>query len=45
MVQHPIPPNSGIENQNESIDQLLNYVITFLKSGLLAPASANTKME
>jgi AcrR family transcriptional regulator len=45
MVQHPIPANTGMETKPESIDQLLKYVITFLKAGLLAPASTVTKME
>ena len=45
MVQHPIPADTNVENKKESIDELLNYVITFLKAGLKAPASADTKME
>jgi hypothetical protein len=45
MVQHPIPANTEMGVKNESIDELLNYVITFLKAGLLAPASTDTKME
>ena len=43
MVQHPIPADTNMENKKESIDELLNYVITFLKAGLLAPASTETK--
>lgn len=45
MVQHPIPADTGMEIKQESIDELLNYVITFLKAGLLAPASTKSKME
>jgi len=45
MVQHPIPADTGIEDKNENIDDLLNHVIIFLKAGFLAPASTNEKLE
>ena len=45
MVQHPIPADTNMEDKKESIDELLNYVITFLKAGFIAPASTDTKME
>jgi AcrR family transcriptional regulator len=42
MVQHPIPPGSGLEGKDENIDEIVNHVITFLKAGFLAPASDST---
>jgi hypothetical protein len=45
MVQHPFPANARIKNNQESIDGLLDYVITFVKAGFLAPSSSGKKME
>jgi AcrR family transcriptional regulator len=39
MVQHPIPANSDFKEEKDSIDEVLNHVIAFLKAGFLAPAS------
>lgn len=45
MVQHPIPHNSEDHAVEENIDDIVDHVITFLKAGFLAPASADRKME
>jgi AcrR family transcriptional regulator len=45
MVQHPIPPNSHIKDENESTEDIVNHVITFLKAGFLAPSSVNSDIK
>jgi hypothetical protein len=45
MVRHPIPFDSEFNEKDESIDEVLNQVIAFLKAGFLAPPSNHTNME
>jgi len=45
MVQHPIPQNSNFKVEKESTEDTINYVITFLKAGFLAPSSVKSDMK
>jgi AcrR family transcriptional regulator len=42
MLQHPMPTNSQFKDEKERTEDTINYVITFLKAGFLAPASTNS---
>ena len=42
MLQHPMPTNSQFKDEKESTEDTINYVITFLKAGFLAPASTHS---
>ena len=45
MVQHPIPQSSNFKIEKESTEDTINYVITFLKAGFMAPASNTSRVE
>jgi len=45
MVQHPIPQSSNFKIEKESTEDTINYVITFLKAGFMAPASNTSGVE
>ena len=42
MVQHPIPQNSQFKDEKETTEDIVNYVITFLKAGFIAPATTHS---
>jgi AcrR family transcriptional regulator len=45
MVQHPIPQNSQFKDEKEKTEDIVNYLITFLKAGFLASTSVRSDMK